>query len=49
MPDEYLLWEMAETFGWPLDYILGLPEARWREWLAVRDGKNSARASIVRR
>ncbi len=47
MPDEYMVWEMAEQFGWSLEYILNLPEARWREWLAVRQGKSMARGSII--
>lgn len=47
MPDEYMVWEMAEQFGWSIEYILNLPEARWREWLEVRRGKGMARSSII--
>ncbi len=47
MPDEYMLWEMAEQFGWSLEYIQNLPEARWREWPNMRQGKAMARGSII--
>ena len=47
VPDELIVWEMAEAFGWPIEYILNLPEARWREWFAVKAGRNMARNSII--
>jgi hypothetical protein len=47
IPDEYVVWEMAGEFGWSLEYITNLPEARWREWFEVKAGKGMARNSIV--
>jgi len=47
IPDEYIIWEMAEQFGWSLEYIQTLPEARWREWLEVKRGKGLVQNSII--
>lgn len=49
IPDEYVTWQMAERFGWSIEYIEGLPEARWREFFAVEEGKAMARNSIVKK
>ena len=47
IPDEFIIWRMAETFGWSIEYILSLPEARWREWMQVQEGRNMAQNSII--
>ena len=45
-PQEVFLWEMAERFGWTLEYIEGLSMARWHEYLQVRDGESKAMAEL---
>jgi hypothetical protein len=40
-----LRWEMAERFGWTLDYIDSLPMAKQHEFLRIEDGKAAARRS----
>lgn len=42
-PLEMIRWQMAETFGWTLDYIDSLSVGQMHEWLAIQD----ARASIA--
>ena len=42
MPYELLIWDMAEKFGWTLDYIESLPVAKLMEYMQVIDGRNEA-------
>jgi len=37
-----LVWDMAEKFGWTLEYIDSLPVARIMEFLQIEDGKGKA-------
>ena len=46
MPAE-LRWQLAEKFGWTLDYIDGLPVATLHEHLQIEDGKAHAKNSIL--
>ena len=40
---------MAETFGWTLEYIDGLPLAELQRYLQVQDGKAKAAQTIAQR
>ena len=35
-------WDLAERFGWTLDYIDALPVADLHEYLQIRNGKAKA-------
>jgi hypothetical protein len=41
-PLELVVWTMAETFGWTLEYIDSLPLKRLHEWIAIQDGRAKA-------
>lgn len=47
-PDELIEWTLAEKFGWTLEYIAELPEARIMEWYAIQDGRAHAGRSIIK-
>jgi hypothetical protein len=38
-----MIWEMAEHFGWTLDYIEHLSIARLHEWIQIQDARNKAK------
>ena len=42
-PQEMLVWQLAEKFGWTLDYIEGLPLSRLHEWIQITDAQAKAR------
>lgn len=42
-PQELIIWDIAERFGWTLDYIDGLSLARLHEYLQIADAKGKAR------
>ena len=46
MPPEYFIWQLAERFGWTLEYIEAMPLARWHELIQVDDGKAKAKGSL---
>lgn len=46
-PHELLRWQMAEKFGWTLDYIDSLSVATLHEYLQIQDGLAHARSSII--
>ena len=48
-PVQLINWTLAERFGWTLEYIDSLPEARLAEWFAIEDGKAHAQRSIIKR
>jgi len=35
-----VIWEMAERFGWSLEYVEGLSMARLHEWTQIQDGRS---------
>lgn len=47
MPIETVRWNMAERFGWKLEYIDALEMSDFHEFLQVEDGKAKARTSIL--
>jgi hypothetical protein len=47
MPFEYYRWELAERFGWTLEYIDALKIEDFHELLQVDDGKAKAGASSL--
>ena len=49
LPFEYFRWRMAKEFGWTLKYVDSLSIADLHEWLAVEDGMNKARTSLLNR
>jgi hypothetical protein len=48
-PIEAIRWQLAEKFGWTLDYIDNLPLSELHEYLNVRDGLFRANTSIIKR
>ena len=42
MPQEFFRWQMAEKFGWTLEYIDNLSMADLREYMQVMDGRAKA-------
>ena len=42
-PWELFVWQLAERFGWTLEYIESLPMARWHEFLLIEDARSKAR------
>lgn len=44
-----MLWDLAEKFGWTLDYIESLPVEKMWEYTAVKDGIAKAQATLSRR
>jgi hypothetical protein len=47
-PLEMLEWDLAEKFGWTLEYIENLSLARLYEYLQIQDGRAHARNSQVK-
>jgi hypothetical protein len=43
VPFEYTRWQMAERYGWTLEYIDGMSVDTLHEWYQVEDGKGKAR------
>jgi hypothetical protein len=43
------MWDMAERFGWTLEYIDSLPLSKLHEYLQIQDGKAKARESVNNR
>ena len=43
-----LRWELAERFGWSLEYIDSLPISELHEYLRVQDGIAQAKKSIIK-
>jgi hypothetical protein len=41
-PQELITWDLAERFGWTLDYIEDLSMARLHEWAQIVAGRNKA-------
>lgn len=48
-PYEDIIWDMAERFGWTLEYVRGLKMSDMREFMQVCDGRNKAAASNFRK
>ena len=42
MPFEYTRWQLAEKYGWTLDYIDGLSVATLHEWVQIQDAIGKA-------
>ena len=42
-PLELERWELAERFGWTLDYIDSLPVAEWHNYMMIKMGRGKAR------
>jgi len=42
---ETIRWELAEKFGWTLEYIDSLSVADWHEFWMISLGKSKARGS----
>jgi len=49
IPVEITRWDMAETFGWSLEYIDSLPMSEIINYLSIRDGKAHANTSIIKK
>jgi hypothetical protein len=49
MPDEVIRWELAERFGWTLDYIDSLTLHDFLEYVTIQDGKGHASKSIFKK
>jgi hypothetical protein len=47
-PSEKTVWDLAERFGWTLEYVGGLSLKRLHEHIQIEDGKAKAKNSIVR-
>jgi hypothetical protein len=43
-----MVWDLAERFGWTLEYVEGLSMKRLHEHIQIEDGKAKAKSSIVR-
>jgi hypothetical protein len=43
---ELTVWNMAERFGWTLEYIDGLPLAKLHEFIKIEDARNKARGGV---
>ena len=37
-PLEYTVWQLAERFGWTLEYVESLPLGRLAEFYQIQDG-----------
>ena len=46
-PNELLLWNMAERFGWTLDYVRSVNMSDINDYIQITDGK--AKAAEVKR
>jgi hypothetical protein len=47
-PFEVIRWQLAEKFGWTLEYIDGLSLDTLHEYLQIQDGLAHVHASIIR-
>lgn len=47
LPHEYFVWNIAERFGWTLEYIEQLPLARWHELIKIDDARAKAPGSLM--
>lgn len=47
MPIEKLRWDLAERFGWTLEYIDALSMEELHEYLQVQDGLGKASTSLL--
>jgi hypothetical protein len=47
MPVEKIRWDLAERFGWTLDYIDALEMGDFHEFLQVQDGISKSRGSLL--
>lgn len=45
---EQIRWNMAEKFGWTLDYIDSLPLSEYHEYLQIQDGLAHLEKSILK-
>ena len=45
---EQVRWQIAEKFGWTLEYIDSLALSDVHEYLQVQDGLSHAKSSIIR-
>lgn len=43
---EVTIWNIAERFGWPLEYVEGLSMARLAQYIQIQDGLAHARKSL---
>jgi len=41
-------WNLAEKFGWTLEYIDSLPLSRLHEFMQIQDGRYKASNSILK-
>jgi hypothetical protein len=48
-PTEYSRWNLAERFGWSLEYVDGMSLDNLHEFLQVQTGKEAASSSILRK
>ena len=48
-PVEVIRWELAEKFGWTLEYIDSLAVANLHEYLQIQDGLAHVKDSILQR
>lgn len=48
-PLELVVWEMAEHFGWTLEYVEGLSVARLHQWQQITDGRGKGQQERERR
>ena len=46
-PVELIRWQIAERFGWTLEYVDGLSVADIHEYTQVQDGIGNVRKSII--
>jgi hypothetical protein len=44
-----VVWELAERFGWTLEYIESLPLAKLHDWEQILDGRTKGKAERQRR
>jgi hypothetical protein len=44
-----MIWNMAERFGWSLEYIEGLSLAKLHELAQIDGGRAKAQKSIIKR
>jgi len=49
VPWEYWRWELVRETGWTLETVDALSVRDFAEWLHVRDGKNKASKTVVKR
>jgi len=47
VPFALIRWQLAERFGWTLEYIDGLPLSELHELAQIEDGREKARKSLL--